>query len=115
MDVFALRNQLIHDYADYIESFINVSDERIREQVDREMDEGLLWPDPLLQLNPSFEPGPWIDDLVDERTLHPQCCRIFRIKRPIPFRIAEYHGGWGPLLCFHGDDSATCHHGRLFH
>jgi hypothetical protein len=44
MDVFALRDQLIHDYADYIESFINVSDERIREQVDREMDEGLLWP-----------------------------------------------------------------------
>ena len=42
MDVFALRNQLIRDYADYIESFININDERIREHVDREMDEGLL-------------------------------------------------------------------------
>ena len=44
MDVFALRNQLIRDYAAYIESFINVSDERIREHVDRELREGLARP-----------------------------------------------------------------------
>ena len=80
MDVFALRNQLIHDYAEYIKSFINISGERIREHVDRELDEGLLWPDPLLQLNPNFEPGSWIDNLVDDETLHPQCRHIFRIK-----------------------------------
>ena len=80
MDVFALRNQLVSDYAAYIESFINVSDERIREHVDRELHEGLLWPDPLLQLNPNFEPGSWIDDLVAGGTLHSQCRHIFRIK-----------------------------------
>jgi ATP-dependent helicase YprA (DUF1998 family)/very-short-patch-repair endonuclease len=80
MDVFALRNQLIKDYATYIESFINIGDARIRQHVDRELDEGLLWPDPLLQLNPSFEPGPWIDDLVADGTLHPLCSDIFRIK-----------------------------------
>jgi len=80
MDVFALRKQLTHDYAEYIKSFINISGERIREHVDRELNEGLLWPDPLLQLNPNFEPGPRIDDLVDDGKLHPQCRDIFRIK-----------------------------------
>jgi ATP-dependent helicase YprA (DUF1998 family) len=80
MDVFALRNQLAQDYAVYIESFIHIADQRIREHVDQELDEGLLWPDPLLQLNLSFEPGPWIGELVDQGILHPQCHNIFRIK-----------------------------------
>lgn len=43
MDVFALRNQLIRDYATYIESFVNIRDDRIRAYVDHELDEGLLW------------------------------------------------------------------------
>ncbi|MBN1811811.1 MAG: DEAD/DEAH box helicase [Anaerolineae bacterium] len=80
MDVFALRSQLIRDYADYIASFVHVLDDRVREHVDRELAGGLLWPDPLLQLNPSFEPGAWIDDLADDGTLHPLCRTIFRLK-----------------------------------
>lgn len=82
MDVFTLRDQLIHDYATYIESFINIDEQRIREHLDRELHDGLLWPDPLLQLNPNFEPGSWIDDLVAGGVLHDQCRRIFRIKEP---------------------------------
>ena len=82
MDVFALRNQLVDDYAAYIESFINISDGRIREHVAAELHQGLLWPDPLLQLNPNFEPGDWIDDLVADGVLHPECSRIFRFKEP---------------------------------
>lgn len=80
MDVFALRDQLIDDYAAYIESFITISDVRIRQLVEDELKEGLLWPDPLLQLNPNFESGPWIDDLVTDGTLHPLCREVFRIK-----------------------------------
>ncbi len=80
MDVFALRDRLIADYATYIESFIHIQDSRIGEAVDRELHDGLLWPDPLLQLNPSFEPGAWIDNLADMGILHPECRRIFRIK-----------------------------------
>jgi ATP-dependent helicase YprA (DUF1998 family)/very-short-patch-repair endonuclease len=82
MDVFALRDQLIDDYAAYIESFVTISNARIREHVERELRAGLLWPDPLLQLSPSFEPGARIDDLVDQGVLHPLCSEIFRIKRP---------------------------------
>jgi len=66
MDVFQLRNQLIRDYESYIRSFIRIKDKRINEIVEKELSEGLLWPDPLIQLNPSFEPGKWIDELCDE-------------------------------------------------
>src|SRR5262249_39314383 len=52
MDVFALRQRLVDDYGSYIQSFLDV------------LAAGLLWPDPLIQLNPSFEPGPSIDELV---------------------------------------------------
>lgn len=80
MDVFDLRDKLIGDYGAYIRSFIRISDNRIRELVDTELQEGLLWPDPLIQLNPSFEPASWIDDLVSEGVLHSECGNIFRIK-----------------------------------
>ena len=78
MDVFALRDKLVADYEDFTRSFINVRDDRIREVVDRELAEGLLWPEPLIQLNPSFAPGATIDELVDGGVLHPATRAIFR-------------------------------------
>src|SRR5438093_3426824 len=38
----------------------------------------MLWPDPLIQLNPLFAPGESIDELVAKGTLHRECARIFR-------------------------------------
>ncbi len=81
MDVFDLRKRLIRDYSEYIRSFIHIQDERIRSHVDRELNEGLLWPEPLLQLNPNFEAGAWIDELVQQGTLHPACRQIFRLNK----------------------------------
>jgi ATP-dependent helicase YprA (DUF1998 family) len=39
-----------------------------------------LWPEPLIQLNPAFEPGESIGELVARSELHPECSRIFRRK-----------------------------------
>ena len=80
MDVFGLRNRLIQDYSDYIQSFINIKDARVREYVENNLTKGFLWPDPLIQMNPAFEAGEWIDELVDKGILHEECSRIFRIK-----------------------------------
>ncbi len=80
MDVFRLHSQMLGDYAAYTKSFIRIADERIRSEVDREIRDGLLWPDPLLQLNPSFDAGSSIDALVTEGLLHEDCAKIFRIK-----------------------------------
>jgi ATP-dependent helicase YprA (DUF1998 family)/very-short-patch-repair endonuclease len=79
VDVFALRDQLIKDYRHYAESFLTIRDDRIRAHVAEELDNGLLWPDPALQLNPAFESGGLVDQLVEEGVLHPECSRIFRV------------------------------------
>jgi len=69
MDVFGLRNRLIKDYADYIQSFINIKDSRVREYVENTLTKGFLWPDPLIQMNPAFEAGEWIGELFDPSVL----------------------------------------------
>src|SRR5688572_13156829 len=81
MDVFDLRNRLVEDYARYTRSFIKIADPRIKAKVDGALDDGALWPEPLLQLNPTFLPGGTIDDLVEDGTLHPECKRIFTIDK----------------------------------
>ncbi len=78
MNVFDLRNRLIDDYRKYILSFINIRDPLIRGRVDQALSEGALWPDPLIQLNPSFAPGETVDQLVTDGLLHAECRRIFR-------------------------------------
>lgn len=80
MDVFRLRDSLIHDYAEYVRSFVRIRESRLREFVEQSLTEQALWPQPLLQMNPSFEPGAWVDDLVEQGVLHLECKRIFRIK-----------------------------------
>ncbi|MBW2312495.1 MAG: DEAD/DEAH box helicase [Deltaproteobacteria bacterium] len=80
MDIFGLRDRLVQDYSDYIQSFILIQDPRVQEYVGQELANGLLWPEPLIQMNPSFEPGEWIDELVQQGILHEECSRIFRIK-----------------------------------
>ena len=81
MNVFELREKLIADYCSYVKGFITIKDESIKEMVDTELNEGLLWPDPLIQLSPFFETGDSIDDLIKSGILHPLCQQIFRIKK----------------------------------
>ena len=83
MNVFELRDKVIEDYGAYVTSFISIQDQRIRDRVERDLAEGLLWPEPRIGLNPAFAEGAWIDELVRQRVLHPECAKIFRIK-PAP-------------------------------
>lgn len=79
MDVFQLRKRLVEDYGSYVESFIKIQDHRIEEEVRRNLEDGLLWPEPLIQLNPSFEVGETVDELVGDGSLHEECARVFRV------------------------------------
>ena len=78
MDVFQLRDTLIKDYREYVSSFIRIRDHRIREKVDSWFEQGRLWPDPMVGLNPTFANGGSVDDLVADGTLHQSCKEIFR-------------------------------------
>lgn len=92
LDVFELRRKLVEDYGEYATSFVNIADERIRRHVDEELREGLLWPEPLIQLNPAFESGGTVDELVGRGVLHPECERIFRAKGLLPDGQIEDRG-----------------------
>ncbi len=81
MNVFDLRDRLVSDYASYTRSFIKIADKRITDRVDSELSAGAFWPEPLLQLNPTYLPGGTIDELVTPGILHPECARIFRIDK----------------------------------
>ena len=95
MDVFRLRERLVKDYYDFISSFINIRDPRIAGAVSDELNAGLLWPDPLIQLNPSFAPGDTIGTLVERGILHEECRRAFRLKKDedpegLPMRLHRH-------------------------
>jgi superfamily II DNA/RNA helicase/very-short-patch-repair endonuclease len=89
MDAFAVLDQLISDYKAFTSGFLQVRDLRIREYVERALERGLQWPDPWLALNPTFEPGGTIDQIVDEGLLHATCRQIFRIKRDQQDSVGE--------------------------
>ena len=80
MNVFKLRDRLVKEYERYTRSFITIRDKRVHEVVEQELGRGLLWPEPIVQLNPSFQPGESIDELVNQGVLHPECRHIFRSK-----------------------------------
>jgi hypothetical protein len=102
VNVFDLRDRLVEDYADFTRSFVVIRDERISARVEEELAAGLLWPDPIVQLNPAFEPGRTIDGLVDEGVLHEPCRQIFRRDKSAespdgqPLRLHHSRGGGPP-------------------
>ena len=78
MNVFQFRNELIADYREYVASFINVRNPRLKSTVDDIFEKGSLWPDPLVQLNPSFTPGAIVDELVAEGLISSKCQAVFQ-------------------------------------
>ena len=77
MNVFQTHAGIIDDYATYIRSFLNIADPTIREVVEGELSQGKLWPEPLLQFNPSFERAGTVTELASTGTLHPDMADIF--------------------------------------
>lgn len=78
MDVFALRQSLIDQYASFARSFTTIRASDIRTQVEKAYDQGRFWPEPLLQINPRFKPGQNIRELADRGHLHSKCPALFR-------------------------------------
>lgn len=78
MNIFRFRDQVIEDYSGYVSSFISISQRRLKTFVDDCFDSGSLWPDPLIQLNPTFKAGSTVEALVAEGVLASGASQIFR-------------------------------------
>ncbi len=76
-NIFQLHKEILNDYKLYIDSFINIADERIFNTVKNDFDSGNLYPEPLIQFNPSFESGGSVEDLINKGTLSKEFNNIF--------------------------------------
>lgn len=79
MDVFDLDASVITDYERFARSFTQIRAGDIRSQVDALYASNRFWPEPLISINPHYERGANIQDLVTEGLLHPDTAKVFRI------------------------------------
>lgn len=78
MNIFTVHNEIISDYSKYISSFIEIADDRIREKVTEYFASHSLWPDPLIQFNPSYEKSDSIENLSQQGIVVGELIHIFK-------------------------------------
>lgn len=78
LDVFALRDSVVNEYKRFATSFTTIHAEDIREQVAAIYAEERYWPEPLIQINPSYKRSTDVRTLVTSGVLDPRCADIFR-------------------------------------
>lgn len=78
MNVFQTHADIVSDYATYIRSFLKIEDPVIRHTVEEALSQGKLWPEPLLQFNPSFEMYGSLEKLAQSGDIHPDIRDIFK-------------------------------------
>ncbi len=72
MNIFDMHRHILEAYRKYVQSFLLIADEQIREFVAQELlHQNTLWPEALLQLNPSYEMAATVEELVKQNKLHP--------------------------------------------
>ncbi len=89
--IFDLHAAVIADYRNFISSFLLIADERARAFVEQAVkEEGHLWPDPLVQLSPSYARAATVDQLADQGLLTRETERIFRTSDNRPFHLFQH-------------------------
>lgn len=79
MDVFSLRDSVVGEYKKFATSFTTIHAGDIREQVEAIYSKGRFWPDPLIQINPTYKRGKNLGELASGDALHPRTSAIFRV------------------------------------
>lgn len=79
MDVFDLDRSLVSDYERFARSFTQIRAPDIKAQVDAIYASRRFWPEPLISINPHFQVGASIDDLVSDGSITPETGCVFRI------------------------------------
>ena len=77
MDIFEIHRRVVDEYRTYIDSFIDIRDERVRAVVEKRLRGGELWPSPLVQFNPAYEVSERLSALYDTGLLHPEVRDVF--------------------------------------
>ncbi len=72
-NVFAFRDKIIDEYSVFSRSFSKISAHDITEEVEKQYNAGRYWPEPLIQINPSY---------LQKGSLHSLCCERKHHSRP---------------------------------
>ena len=78
MNISETHKQIVDSYSEYIRSFINISDPEIQREVEQSLDDGELWPEPLLQFNPAYETTGSVEKVIESGLLHHDVKHIFK-------------------------------------
>jgi len=79
LNVFDLDRTIVSDYERFARSFTQIRAPDIRSEVEAIYANDRFWPEPLISLNPHYERGSSISELVFEGTLHPETASAFRV------------------------------------
>ncbi len=91
MSIFDFHANVLRDYQQYVQSFLSISDEAILEFVERKLlQENVLWPDALIQLNPAYQRAATVDQLAASGLLLPATADIFRSDTDQPIRLYQH-------------------------
>ena len=88
--IFALHAAVIDDYRTFVESFIRIADDRIRASVEEKLARQELWPEPLVQLSPTYKMAQTVDDLARAGMIRPETAHFFRTASNAPFRLYQH-------------------------
>ncbi|HNY22929.1 MAG TPA: hypothetical protein PKO22_12355, partial [Treponemataceae bacterium] len=69
IDIFAFHRKVMDKYQSFSKSFLDIDDPQIEAALQDEGRLKTMWPDPLIQFNPSYEQGASAESLVSEGVL----------------------------------------------
>lgn len=85
-----VHDRTLEAYRSFVESFVRIADDRLRDFVQEKLKEGEFWPEPFLGLSPGYELGGTVDELAEEGLLHPTTAKIFRREDGSPFHLFRH-------------------------
>jgi len=91
LDIFALRDSVVDEYKHFATSFTTIQAPDIKTQVEAIYAQARYWPEPLIQINPSYKRSTDIGTLVTAGVLDPGCAAIFQVKG-VPLSLYTHQG-----------------------
>jgi superfamily II DNA/RNA helicase/very-short-patch-repair endonuclease len=87
LDAFALRHEVISTYQDYVKGFIKISDSRVASHVNEALASGNLWPEPWVQINPTYRLEADTNQLISEGLFDPEARSAFSSASGAPWQF----------------------------
>lgn len=77
MKAFETNQAVTKEYKDYLKSFVNIKNKRIKEKVEEAFSDNRIMPEPLLQFNPSYATSSSLSDLINQGIVHSELSKVF--------------------------------------